>query len=56
MELAYQVPAAHQPDVPAVGGSLWGYGVAPESMKFSGRFWLDSMLPTMLPPEHLYVG
>jgi prepilin-type N-terminal cleavage/methylation domain-containing protein len=41
---------------PAVGGALWGYGVAPEDAKFSGRFWLDSMLPTMLPPEHLYVG
>lgn len=41
---------------PAVGGALWGYGVAPESNKFAGRFWLDSMLPTLLPSDHLYVG
>jgi prepilin-type N-terminal cleavage/methylation domain-containing protein len=41
---------------PAVGGALWGYGVAPDSMSFQGRFWLDSMLPVLLPSDHMYVS
>jgi hypothetical protein len=41
---------------PAFGASLWGYGVAPDTMKFKGNYWVESLFPSTVPPDHLYVS
>lgn len=41
---------------PTQGAALWGYGVLPDTLDFKGRFWLDSLLPALLPSTHVYVS
>lgn len=41
---------------PMKGAALWGYGIRPDTLDFSGPAWVESLLPTLLPSDHLYVN
>ncbi|MCA9186413.1 MAG: DUF1559 domain-containing protein [Pirellulaceae bacterium] len=41
---------------PAVGASLWGYGIEPPEKDFGGNFWVDSLLAGTIETNSLYVS